>query len=55
MAPITAPVAAVDVIGAAAERGVRDTEPPLPDPDPDPPPPLLRGDPFSIQVLTKTL
>ena len=40
----TAPVAAVDVLGAAAERGVRDTEPPLPDCDPDPPPPLLRGD-----------
>ena len=41
----TAPVAAVDVIGAAAERGVRDTERPQPDLDPNPPPPLLRDDP----------
>ena len=35
----TAPAAAVDVLGAAGERGVRDTETPLPDPDPGPPPP----------------
>ena len=42
----TAPAAAVNVFGAAGERGVRDTEPPLPDPDPSPQPPPLRGDPF---------
>ena len=40
----TAPAAAVDVLGAAGERGVRDTEPPLSNPDPGPPPPPLRGD-----------
>ena len=34
----TAPVAALDVIGAAGETGLRDTEPPLPNPGP---PPLL--------------
>ena len=42
----TAPTAAVDVLGAAGERGVRDTEPLLIDPDPGPPAPLLRGDPL---------
>ena len=42
----TAPVAAVDVLGAAGERGVKETEPPLPDADPGPPPPPLRGDPL---------
>ena len=39
-------MAAVDVLDAAAERGVRDTEPPLPDSDPGPTPPPLRGDPL---------
>ena len=39
----TEPVAAVDVLGAARTRGVREIEPPLPDPDPGPPP---RGDPL---------
>ena len=42
----TAPAAAVDVHGAAGERGVRKTETPLPDPDPGPAPPPLRGDPL---------
>ena len=37
-------MAAVDVIGAACEIGVRDFEPPLAEPDPGPPPPLLLGD-----------
>ena len=40
----TAPAVAVDVLGAAGNRGVRDTEPPLPNPDPDQQPPQLRGD-----------
>ena len=40
----TAPAAAVDVLDAAGVRGVRETEPPLPDPNPGPPPPPLRGD-----------
>ena len=40
----TAPLAAVDVLGAASEIGVMDTGPPLPDPDPDPPLRLLCGD-----------
>ena len=35
----TPPAAAVDVLGAAGERGLRETETPLPDPDPGPPPP----------------
>ena len=39
----TAPVAAVDVLGAARTRGVIEIEPPLPDPGPGPPP---RGDPL---------
>ena len=39
----TAPAAAVDVLGAVGERGVRE-KPPLPDPSPDPPPPPLLGD-----------
>ena len=43
-APKTAPAASVDELGAAGERGVRDTEP-LPDPDHGPPPPPLCGDP----------
>ena len=34
---------AVDVLAAAGERGVRDTEPPLPNPSQGPPPPPLRG------------
>ena len=42
----TASAAALDVLGAAGEKGVRETEPPLPDPDPGPPPALLRGDPL---------
>ena len=42
----TAPAAAVDVVGVADARGVRGTEPPLPDPNPGPPPPPLRGDPL---------
>ena len=42
----TATAAAVDVLGAAGERGVRDTEPPLPDPSPGLPPPPSRGDPL---------
>ena len=48
----TVPAAAVDVLVAAGERGVRETEPPLPDPDPGPPPPPLRGDPILDGVLT---
>ena len=51
----TAPVAAVDVLGAAGDRRVRETKPPLPDPGPDPPPTPLRGDPLLDGVLTKTL
>ena len=39
-------VAAVDVLRATGERGVRVTEPPLLDPDPGPPPPPLHGDPL---------
>ena len=35
----TAPVAVVDVLGATGEKGVSDTEPPLPEPDRGPPPP----------------
>ena len=42
----TAPSAAVDVLGAAGGRGVRETEPTLRDPDPGLPPPPLRGDPL---------
>ena len=42
----TVPAAAVDVLGAAGERGVRETETPLPDPNPGPPPPPLRGEPL---------
>ena len=42
----TAPAAAVDVLGVAGVRGVRETDTPLPDPDPGPPPPPLRGDPL---------
>ena len=42
----TAPAKAVDVLGAADERGVRETEPPLPNPDPCPPPTPLRGHPL---------
>ena len=42
----TAPAEAVDVLGVVGVRGVRETEPPLPDPDPGPPPPPLRGDPL---------
>ena len=41
----TAPALAVDVPGAAGERGVRETEPRLPDPYTRAPPPPLRGDP----------
>ena len=41
----TALAPAVEVLGAAGERGVRDTEPPLPNPDPGPLPPPVRGDP----------
>ena len=41
----TAPAAAVEVLDAAGERGVRETETPLSDLDPGPPPPPLRGDP----------
>ena len=41
-----APAAAVDVLDAAGERGVRATETPLPDPGPGPPPPPPRGDPL---------
>ena len=41
----TAPAAAVDAFVAAGEKGVRDTEPPLPDPDRGPPPPSISGDP----------
>ena len=37
---------AADVLGAAGERRVRETEPPLPNSDPGPPPPPLRGDPL---------
>ena len=40
-----APVPAVDVLGGAGEKRVRNTEP-LPDHDPGPPPPPLRGDPL---------
>ena len=40
----TAPAAAVDVLAAAGEIGVRETEPPIPDPSPGPPPPPLLGD-----------
>ena len=40
----TAPVAAADVLGAAGEIGVRDTEPPLPEPDQGPPPPPPIGE-----------
>ena len=40
----TAPAEAVDALGIAASRGVRKTEPPLPDTDPGPPPPPLLGD-----------
>ena len=36
----TAPVTTVDVLGAAGQIGVRDTERTLPDPSPPPPPPL---------------
>ena len=36
--------AAVDVLGAVGERGVSDTEPPLPNQGPGPPPPPHRGD-----------
>ena len=36
-----APAAAFDVLGAAGESGVGETEPPLPDPDPVPPPPAF--------------
>ena len=36
----SAPMAAVDVLGAASERRMRDNEPPLPESDPGPPPPL---------------
>ena len=42
----TAPAAAVDVLGAAGERRVRETEPPQPDPDPGPPLTPLRVDPL---------
>ena len=42
----TAPAAAVDVLGVADARGVRETEPPPPDPDPGLPPPPPRGDPL---------
>ena len=52
----TAPAVAVDVLGVAGVRGVRETETPLldpdagplppPDPDPGPPQPPLRGDPL---------
>ena len=42
----TAPAAAVDVLGAAGERRVRESEPPLADPGTSPPPPPLRGDPL---------
>ena len=42
----TAPAAAVDVLGVAGVRGVRETDTPLPDPYPGPPPPPLRGDPL---------
>ena len=51
----TAPAVAVDVLGVAGVRGVRETEPPLldpdpgpppPDSDPGPPPPPPRGDPL---------
>ena len=42
----TAPAVAVDVLGAAGERGVRETEPPLPEPSPRPPLPPLLGDTF---------
>ena len=41
-----APAPAVDVLGAAGERGERETEPPLPDPGPGPLPPPPRGDPL---------
>ena len=37
-------MAAVDVLGAEADRGVTDTKPPLPEPDLDPPPTALLGD-----------
>ena len=46
MAEKIAPAAAVDVLGAAGEIGVREMEPPPPDPSPGPPPPPLRGDPL---------
>ena len=43
----TAPAAALDVLGAAGEKGVRKTEqPPLPDPGPSPLLQTLRGDPL---------
>ena len=44
-APVDVLAAAGDALGTAGVRGVRVTEPPLPDPDPGPPPPALRGDP----------
>ena len=40
----TAPVAAVDELGAAGEKRVRNMEPPPPDPEPSPPPPPLHRD-----------
>ena len=40
----TAPVAAVDVLGAEGDIGVTDTEPPLPEPHPDPLVSPLLGD-----------
>ena len=42
----TAPATAVDVLDEEGVRGVRETEPPLPDPNPGPPTPPLRGDPL---------
>ena len=42
----TAPAAAVDVPGATGERGVRETEPSLPDPDPGQAAPPFCGDPL---------
>ena len=46
-----APAADVDVLGAAGGRGVRDTEPPLPNTGPGPPPPPLLGDPLLDGVV----
>ena len=40
----TAPAAAVDILGAAGERRVKDTKPGLPDPHPCSTPPPLFGD-----------